>query len=1324
MSTADADADSLSPREGSPSSNPLTINSEGDSEGYQDSGVVLNSDSYRCSAANPSHSATGIGQSTNQHPIFSFRARAAMSTGSTGSQTSNLPMNDLRRPSIVDMLHTGGLVRNQRGSYEINLNNVLAQDVEMMYAYHHGASQRRDSKQVSDIGDASWMHSSVGSSSQHLATTHPSKFSCPSLARSWWNPKFESAVLEKHLGKTVIEFLRRRFRIALMFIGLFSLLWIVFFSVNIPFDPQLPANSKEAETRSNFLAIYSVEYSVWYVVGGIILFVCVGILLVITFTKIYAKFALPLSILLAVMLMLCSCALAMALYFDSDVQGFLTMSFVAQFTITAIVILIVFTLSRMPILLSLILCIIYLTVLELLVGFLSYGAHEQTYPKKVYVHSLISRILFYICLVLTGLSTAYLSQVRQHATFWKIAQCVLTQKAIELERDLEEQTILSMMPKPFADELMNLQVQLAFMIKQKLGLEEEASLDPMFQTISTPFTICKMDEVSILFADIVDFTEFSSNLTAAELVGILNEVFSIFDELVTKHNCEKISTLGDCYFCVSGCPEPAPDHADNCVEMGLAIIESLGELRRRTGLPIEMRVGIHTGSVFCGVMGTKRFKFDVWSRDVRIASHIESISKPGRVLISSSTKACLTNAHEFEETDCSRSVPELVGHQLQYVIERHAQEPALPVSEWKRRHSQSIDSILHPQEEDTGYESPFPAGSPVFTDYNTSTTLCCPWRKKRVTAPIRRSLAYSHSSSSIVDIFTKQKQLQKCTSYAELAVPQQDTEKSEIDEKIVELMEEQRVNFDTYFDPQLKIISLNFHDKDWEVTYRNYGRDLDDGSNGEMTETELGFRITKLSYMIDTLVLFACYLLIMIGSAVCLSGDRTFSNLWPAWLGIFLFGLIVELLIITHVFAVVAPNLFPKWFASFATKIINWYIRSIVALFMIYYPMTVVCVSIAQCQSSGIESVAGLAHIQMTFFVTLVVLISSISFMEVGHIIKLVGGFLSGFVSIVMVVAVHLRLCINEISLNETLTTEVTPMTQPTLEVNRPFEMQSPEAYLMTYYTRHVAPEAAILILLVLLLLAVVNRMSEVSVRLSFIGRIEASARRRYTRQRKAQSEWLLYNIIPPHVAYKLRTNGKFSQNHECVGVIFASIVNFREFQLDNQNSDEDSFRLLNTIISDFDALLDQPRFSSVQKIKTIGSTYMAASGLDLPLDHAITPDHLVELIDFAQQLIEVLEQVNRQRPGFVFRMRIGFNYGPITSGVVGSRKMLYDIWGDTVNVASRMDTTGHVNKIHMPEYCLSFLAPYVNCEQHKVINVKGKGEMRTLFVTRKYIQL
>ena len=1278
----------------------------------RDSGVVLNSSTYG-SATN----SFGRNASSGNFILNSRPGRGIGLSGVPMSERGCCPSQlvDIRRPSIVEMVNSGGIIINQRGSPEINLNNVAVPDVELMYQSYRRPSMDLHSMDDRESGRSFQRSSSMGGSSRQLTDT--AKFTCPSPAQNWWIPKFNSTIIEKHFGKVVIEFIRRRFRISLLFIGLFALLWVVFFSVNIPFSPDGRQDGTDnVEYLNNQLALNSVRYSLWYVVSAVILFVVVGALLVLTFTRVYSAtcVALMLSIFLTLVLMVCSFALALALYFDSDIKGFLTMSFVAQFALTAIIILAIFSLSRMPLIMSLALSVMYIIILELLVGFLAYRSHMDSYPMHVYIHSLIGRVLFYVTLILAGVSTAYLLDIRQHATFWKIAQCVLSQEALELERELKEKTILSMMPKPFADELMKMDVQLTFMLKQKLDLEGEGSLDPVFQTLSAPFTICSMDTVTILFADIVDFTKFSSDLSAAELVGVLNNVFSTFDDLVTKHNCEKISTLGDCYFCVSGCPEPELSHADNCVYMGLAIIDALEDIRKRTGYPIKMRVGIHTGSVYCGVMGTKRFKFDVWSKDVRIANRIESVGSPGHVLISSSTKSHLTSTFTLEDAEVSHKDAELANLKLFYVLGQRRRSQGgggdCTVANWC---SNQVSEIY----DDTLSEPP---ASPVRI-YPPTTTIdeepspFCPFlRKKRgETNSPRHSLGARdrQASSSIVDIFSKQKQLQKCTSYAELAVPQHHNSGGEVmDRKIVELMEGHNVNFDTYFDPKLKFITLNFRDTDFEATYRDYGRDLDEGSDGEMTETQLGFRIAKQSYMVDTCTLFINYLLVMIGSAVCLSSDEAFSFLWPAWLGIFLFGLIVELIILFFVFVVFMPSLFPTRFVNISQFIIQWYVRSMVGLFMIYYPMAIVLVSVARCQTDVSETVPGLAHVQMAFFVTVVVLMSSVTFMGVSHIAKLIGGFLSCILFVAMLVGVHLELCISGV--NSTAPVMQDPVTTSSI---RTFEQSSIADYLTRYYTRHVAPEVGILLLLVLILLTVVNRMSETSDRLSFISRLEASARRRFTRQKQVQAEWLLFNIIPQHVAHSLRTTGKFSQNHECVGVMFASIVNFREF-LNSHNNDEEVLRLLNQIITEFDTLLDLPQFSNIEKIKTIGSTYMAASGLNLPPDQPCTVQHLIELIDFAQHLIEVLEQVNRR--GFVFRMRIGINYGSVTSGVVGSHKMLYDIWGDTVNVASRMDTTGLVNKIHMPEHCLERLAPFVSHEVHKIVNVKGKGEMRTVFVT------
>lgn len=1254
----------LSPREDSPESPPFSGHSE-----YGDSGVVVNG---------------GLHNNTSTSARNGPRRTAAYSS----------PLTEVRRSSLpfVDMSGNGN-----------GLTHVPpAEELEMMYAFHAGNAGRRNSQPSTEAGEESnggWAQQSSFSASQEILPRPPKTVKC--FSPNWWNPKFSSPILERHLKKKVIEFLRRRFRIAVLFIALSSLLWIVFFSVHLAFDP--PRTEEESEDRVNDLAADSVRFTWWYVVGGAVVFVAVLIMLVLTYSDYYGRLALLLSTTLTVLLMLGSVALSFALYFDDNVEGFSTMWLVAQFSITGVVTLVIFTLSQLPILFSAGLCVVYLIISNVLSITFTVVLNSDTYPPSFFGPSAVGTLLFYCALILIGCSTAFVSQKRQHATFWKIAQCVLSQKAMDLERELEEKMILSILPQPFAQRMMSVDVQLSYMMKQSVG-------GAVYN--DTGFTISQLNRVTILFADIVDFTEFSSSLSAEELVGILNELFSMFDDLVVRHKCEKISTLGDCYFCVSGCPEPVSSHANNCVDLGLAIVESLEVFRRRTGHPLDMRVGIHTGSVLCGVMGTRRFKFDVWSKDVTIANQIEACSTPGRVMISAATKHFLSSAYVVEPAHLQNQDPDLAGIELYYVVGRRhrALSHGTSVKEWRRRLS-TIDTVAQALPDTQGEQG----------NSKVDLSLCCFWNKKHTLADPQLPPSESQSSSSIAEIFTMQTQLQKCTSYAELANPEVQ-QQSIMDYKIVELMKEQKVDFDTYFDPQLRLLTLQFHNHDWENAYRNYGRNLDDGSSGEMMETELGYRITKQSYMCDTVTLFFVFLLVMFGSLAVLCGGGTFS-LWPSWLSIFLVGLILELVIIIHVWAVYQPQRFPARFAAYAQFIINWYVRSFVALFMIYYPMTIVYASIGQCTGDVIENTQDLAAVQMAFFVTIVVLISSITFMEVSHFVKLIGGLLSAIVTIVMVMTLHLQICIGGINID----TNSTASSEPTEAPQVSHETDPPEQYLTNYYHRHVAPEAVILLLLILLILAVVNRMSEVSVRLSFIGRIEAAGRRRYTRQQKTQAEWLLFNIIPPRVAYELRRLGRYSRNHDCVGVAFVSIANFNEFhRRTSEIQGEAPYCILNQIISEFDLLLEK-QFECIEKIKTIGSVYMAASGLDTE-----GPDitHLLELIDFAQQMFAVMEGLNEQfrneefselqMRDFSFELKVGFNYGPVTSGVVGSRKMLYDIWGDTVNVASRMNTTGMVKKIHMPESCLAKLLENrdIRFERHREVHVKGKGAMRTVFVS------
>jgi class 3 adenylate cyclase len=157
------------------------------------------------------------------------------------------------------------------------------------------------------------------------------------------------------------------------------------------------------------------------------------------------------------------------------------------------------------------------------------------------------------------------------------------------------------------------------------------------------------DDVSVLFADIVDFTSLAARVPPAELIDLLNEIFSLFDDLAQQHGLEKIKTIGDAYMAVGGLPEPCANPADAVAAMALAMREAIARFSERRGETYNIRIGISTGPAIAGVIGTKKFSYDLWGDTVNTASRMESHGLAGQIQVCGATYERLCERYLFEE---------------------------------------------------------------------------------------------------------------------------------------------------------------------------------------------------------------------------------------------------------------------------------------------------------------------------------------------------------------------------------------------------------------------------------------------------------------------------------------------------------------------------------------------------------------------------------------------------------------------------------------------------------------------------------------------------
>ena len=204
---------------------------------------------------------------------------------------------------------------------------------------------------------------------------------------------------------------------------------------------------------------------------------------------------------------------------------------------------------------------------------------------------------------------------------WMLSSLEGSEKEVEQEREKAETLLLNIFPEPIARTLKS----------------DRRAIAQHFES------------VTILFADLVGFTELSARLSPIELVELLNKIFSQFDKLVDDFGLEKIKTIGDAYMVASGLPIPRADHADAMAEMALAMHELMRHFQYDNGETFQMRIGMNTGVAVAGVIGQKKFIYDLWGDAVNVASRMESLGKPAAIQVSMTTYELLKNKYSFEK---------------------------------------------------------------------------------------------------------------------------------------------------------------------------------------------------------------------------------------------------------------------------------------------------------------------------------------------------------------------------------------------------------------------------------------------------------------------------------------------------------------------------------------------------------------------------------------------------------------------------------------------------------------------------------------------------